>query len=133
MHLIVCTDNHMGLGFNGRRQSRDRVLSSYLLKYVDGKPLWMAEYSAGLFDPADNILVSPDFLLNAQDADFCFAEGLDPEIVKDRIQSLILCRWNRDYPADRFMTLDLSAWHLGEVREFSGSSHEKLTIEVYVK
>ena len=51
------------------------------------------------------------------------------------IEKIILYRWNRKYPADfRFdINLEDSEWKLAETREFTGSSHEKITEEVYVR
>ena len=43
---------------------------------------------------------------------------------------MILCHWNRDYPADVFFEVDLSKWRLEERKDFSGYSHEKITKEL---
>ena len=41
---------------------------------------------------------------------------------------------NRDYPADFFFDLDMADFHLkGTMMEFQGSSHERITIEEWVK
>jgi hypothetical protein len=47
----------------------------------------------------------------------------------------VVYRWNRRYPGDVFFDLDVSAapWRCVETEEFVGSSHEKITKEVYVK
>ena len=50
------------------------------------------------------------------------------------IEKVIICRWNRDYPADFFFDLDMADFHLkGTMMEFQGSSHERITIEEWVK
>ena len=133
MYVIVPVDNRMGLGFNGRRQSRDSVLNAYLLKLSQGKTLWMAPGSASLFPDASGVRIAEDFLSQAGPEDLCFVENqsLLPHV--ERIRGIVLCKWNRDYPADRFLDLELSGWQLRYTAEFPGSSHEKLTIEVYVK
>lgn len=133
MYVIVPVDNRMGVGFNGRRQSRDSVLNAYLLKLSQGKTLWMAPGSAALFSQASGVRIDEDFLSQAESEDLCFVEGqcLLPHL--DKIRGVVLCKWNRDYPADLFLDLDLKSWQLLHTEEFPGSSHEKLTIEVYVK
>ena len=46
---IVCLDQEDGLLFNGRRQSRDRVVTEKILSITEGKPLWMSAYSRRIF------------------------------------------------------------------------------------
>ena len=46
---------------------------------------------------------------------------------------MILCHWNRDYPADMYFKMDLGSWKLAETQEYTGSSHEKITEERYVR
>ena len=126
MILIVCVDDAGGLGFNRRRQSQDRALRARML----GKwgRLWMNAYSAGQF-------AKEDFLEKSGPGDACFAEGPAAAEALDRAEKLVLYRWNRKYPADCHFPLDLEArgWRLEETAEFAGSSHEKITEEVYVR
>jgi len=46
-----------------------------------------------------------------------------------------LFRWNRIYPSDvKFpIKLDQGQWHRVSTEDFLGSSHEKITMEVYAK
>ena len=48
-----------------------------------------------------------------------------------QVDSVILYKWNRVYPADQYFAMDLSGWKLVETVEFPGSSHEKITEERY--
>ena len=50
MILITVVDDRMGMCFNRRRLSRDRVLSDKILTLTNGKVLWMSSYSEKLFD-----------------------------------------------------------------------------------
>ena len=52
---------------------------------------------------------------------------------EEHISQLIVYKWNRKYPADFRLDLDLSQWNLKEQIEFVGNSHEKITREIYVK
>ena len=40
---------------------------------------------------------------------------------------------NRKYPADLFLGLDLEKWDKVRTKEFSGSSHEKITEEFLIR
>ena len=134
---IVCVDDRGGVMFNHRRLSQDRLLRRHLLDALAGKTLWMNPYSRKQFteDSAARLMVDEDFLARAGSGEYCFVEGspLLPHL--ERIEGLILFRWNRRYPADTF--LDLSPadppWHLTEQMDFPGSSHQILTKEVYTR
>jgi len=133
MILIVCVDDAGGLGFNRRRQSQDRALRARMLEKW-GR-LWMNAYSAGQFAKEDPVTADEGFLEMAGPGDACFAEGPAAAEALDRAEKLVLYRWNRKYPADCHFPLDLEArgWRLEETEDFAGSSHEKITEEVYVR
>ena len=137
MIAVVCVDEKNGMMFHGRRQSQDRILRENLLQECRGKQLYMNEYSAKMFrnDVEAKIRVSEDFLCDAGEGDFCFAEDTDIGAYFQKIESVILYRWNRRYPADVFLSLGLSDgnWRLERTEEFKGSSHERITKEVYRK
>ena len=130
MDLIVCVDDKMGMSFGGRRQSMDRLLREDLLALTQGAALWMAPYSAKQFETLpENARVAEDFLEAAGEGDYCFCELQLPQKPEG---SIILYRWNRHYPADRFFPEEwLQCRNLKESREFPGNSHEKITREVY--
>lgn len=131
MNIIVCVDDKGGTAFNHRRQSRDRVLNEKLLSLTEGHKLWMAPGSEKLFAGAPQAQVAEDFLDRAAPEDFCFVEQAALAPYLEKIDRLCLVRWNRVYPADTWLDLDLTAWQLVSTEEFPGSSHEKITLEVY--
>ena len=117
MIAIVCIDDKGGMLFNHRRQSQDRMLRADLLREAARRPVWMNAYSARQFGaPAENLRVVED-------------RDLSP--LAGKLEGLILYRWNRTYPADLYFTLSLEGWTLERREEFAGSSHEKITKEVY--
>ena len=124
MILIACVDDNLGMLFNNRRQSMDRVLRARLLKLC----------SRGQFDEtAEGITVDEDFMAKAGSDDYCFAENISVKPYEKEVQKIILYRWNRVYPADLYFDIDLKNWHLKKSNDFAGSSHDKITEEVYVK
>ncbi len=141
MILIVCIDDNKGMMFNHRRQSQDRVLRRHILDMVGNGKLWMNEYSGKMFaKDSEELLQGPvqtdeDFLKKASSGEYCFVEtnscGLDMFPDTTNIESVVLYKWNRVYPADQYFTKYLSGWKLVETAEFAGSSHEKIMEERY--
>lgn len=138
MIVIACVDNNMGMLFNQRRQSQDKVLREKILQCCKGKKLWMNAYSYKQFEgQAVNkdmtICVAEDFLNRAEAGDYCFVENTDVANCSDKIEQIIIYCWNRDYPADSYFTVLVHSkpWRLLSREDFCGSSHEKITEEVY--
>lgn len=132
MRIAVCIDDRGGMLFNRRRQSQDRLLRQDLLSEAAGGPLWMSPYSLGQFSGApEQVRGAEDFPSRAAAGELCFFEDVDPAPWLERAEEVILYRWNRTYPADRRFPLPLTGWTLERREEFAGSSHEKITKEVY--
>lgn len=135
MNLIVFIDDNGGMMFNHRRQSRDRVALQMILDMTS--ILWMNEYSASLFTDlaAPQIQVDAQFLDKAGPADYCLVENVDVSPYLPFIEKIILFHWNRSYPSDmKFpIKLDGGKWVRQSQEDFVGSSHEKITMEVYAK
>ena len=49
MIIIASVDDNMGMMFNHRRQSQDRVLREHILEATKDGKLWMNHYSAKQF------------------------------------------------------------------------------------
>ena len=134
MIIVVCIDDHGGMVFNHRRQSQDRLLRLDLLKEVAGKTIWMNEYSRKQFEPApQNIRVAEDFAGQAGEGDFCFFEDVFPGPWLEQAEKILLYRWNRLYPSNppRF-PLEPAGRSMERQEEFAGSSHERITKEIWV-
>lgn len=133
MIVFLCADKKNGMAFHQRRQSLDRAVRADILTMAAGKPIWMTPYSARQFSEPEAVLrVSEEPLREAGESALCFAEfpPLAPSL--ERIEALVLYRWDRVYPADQWLDLDLhSGFQLVSSCDFSGHSHEKITKEVY--
>lgn len=136
MKLILCVDDRGGMLFNRRRQSRDRVLISDLAEYVGDGVLYMNSYSEELFsDVSLNIILCDSPMASADVGDFAFVERESPREYAPSAEEIILYKWNKNYPSDLkmgFLPEELG-FSLSEMREFEGSSHEKITREIYRK
>ena len=132
MHLIVCVDERYGLSFCGKRLSRDQELTAHMLRMTSESKLWVHPYSASLF-PADYVCVDVDYFDKAGPDDYCFVEkGPFPQAWDD-VKSVILYRWNRAYPSTEKLACELfETMKLVSTEEFTGKSHEKITMERYI-
>ena len=133
MNIIVCLDKDNGMMFNERRQSQDSVLREKVLLLSAGSTLWMNEYTAKQFESGTPIKVDEDFLTKANPGDFCFVENSD--IPVENVEKFYIFLWNRKYPGDRFFEIDLkkNGFKKIETEDFTGKSHDKITLEIYAR
>lgn len=135
MIAIVCVDDSLGMVFNKRRQSSDRILRKRIIEKASHSLLWMNSYSFGQFSDCDstNIKVDEYFAERAGNGEYCFAENIDLLKYYGKIEQLIIYRWNRKYPSDKKLNISLDNFKCVSKTDFSGSSHERITEEVWVK
>ena len=132
MRAIVCVDDNFGMLFNKRRQSRDQMLLEDIFKNTQS--IMINPFSEKLFVAyGDKVTVDEDFLNNAGKGDVCFVEDQTLTPYLNKIEELILYKWNRKYPADFCLDICLQEWEMIKQEEFSGKSHEKITKETYVR
>lgn len=126
--LIVCVDDNNGMMFNNRRQSRDQKLNEKILQMARGTILCISEYSKALFPMGyvcNNFDIKGTYFIENPDL-------LTQEIVNS-FDMIVVCKWNRDYPADKFFNFNLQCYELNFIDEFEGSSHDKITMLTYLK
>lgn len=136
MKIIVCLDDRNGMLFNNRRQSTDRVLNEKIVELTCESTLWLHPFSQRLFEGmSDNICIDERYLELAGQGEFCFIETVDVMPDTKSIEQIIVFRWNRVYPADvRFPAQLLDRFRRkDEILTFPGSSHDKISMEVYSK
>ena len=135
MIAVMCIDDNNGILFNRRRLSQDKLLRRHMLQMIGESHLWMNSYSKKQFTGSDlsQIITDDNFLENAGNSDYCFIEDTDITPYADKINKIILFRWNRIYPADTYFPLDLGGWLLAETIDFEGYSHDKITKVTYTK
>lgn len=132
MIVIVTVDDRMGVMFNCRRQSKDEEVCKKIVEICGENKLLMNSYSAKIFTGYENkITVSENFLYEAEEGDYCFSEGEGLEAWDHKIEKLIVFKWNRAYPSDVKLDISPMCRKLEKVTEFTGKSHEKITMEVY--
>lgn len=132
MKIIVCVDKSNGMLFNSRRQSQDEELRKRIIEISKNSKLLMNDYSAKQFENKNNIFISENFLNEAEKENYCFIEN--SEIPTEGLEEIIIYKWNRKYPADTYFEIDLKkGFKKISSTDFSGSSHEKITEEIYIK
>ncbi len=136
MKIIVCADKQGGMLFAGRRTSRDKVMLQNMIDMLGGRKLFISPFSEKLLSPYQfDKHISASFLDEAGEDDICFVENVPLLKYLDKINTLIIYRWDKEYPFD--FQLDLKPFDVGfkidDVVELKGFSHEIIDKEVYVK
>ena len=131
MKLIFCIDKDNGMMFFGKRQSQDSKLREWIINKVGINKLWMSEYSAKQFTEYSEMIVDDNYISKAETDDYCFVENMSYST--ENANEIIICNWNRRYPGDVYLDIDLKAEGFKKVEtvEIVGSSHDKITIETY--
>ena len=126
--VAVCVDDGQGLMLFGKRQSRDRVLISEFVKKI-----YIAPFSKLLFEQYPDVSVADDPFSVAEEGSAIFVENLRIDERLDSVSTLIIYRWNRKYPSDVKFNVDpiKCGFKLKSSVDFKGSSHEKITKEIY--
>ena len=121
--------------FNKRRQSRDKNLIADLCAKTTGF-IYISPYSKLLFEEyEERVAVVDNPLSECEEGSVAFVEGLPLSPFVSDIDELTVYRWNRIYPCDVKLDVDISAsgFKMAAKYEFAGNSHEKITKEVYKK
>ncbi len=136
MNICVCTDNNMGISFNNRRQSRDKAVAQRLISLGQYDKIYIQQYSLTLFEDlgSDKITVTDTFNL-CGDREICFVELEAARELAESADTLILYKWNRNYPSDKKLPFLPSekGFRLLSTFEFAGNSHDKITEEIWTK
>ena len=152
MVLIACLDDNNGMMFGGRRQSRDAVVCADILKdcTCKGNKLYIDAYSEKIFEELEytnveinvvtdiaSLVANPDTTeeLPFEEGAHIFLENVSPASFEKAADTIILYKWNRDYPYDMQLDIDLQNgnWELSDCCEFAGKSHDKITKEIYTR
>lgn len=133
--VIIATDERGGMIFNKRRVSRDRLMIADFMESFTGK-IYISEYSKLLFEAySGRTEICDNPLSEAPSGAVCFIEFPPVTPYLSDISRFVIYNWNRRYPFDA--CLDVSPKDVGfklvSASEFVGSSHEKITKEIFEK
>ena len=133
MKIIVCLDNNKGMLFNNRRQSRDSKVFEDISSYLQGD-LLIDEFSEKLIASSKiPYKIFEKGVTKCEANSILFIENQSVKDLLPLIDQVIVYWWNRYYPSDFALDIDLQAEGLKSVsvNEFVGSSHEKITREIF--
>lgn len=136
MTVCVCIDDNGGMTFNNRRQSRDREVIKDIESLVGDKVLYVSDFSEDLFVKSSaSVICIPDPLAISSSEAVVFVENLPLSPYAEKIDKLVIYKWNRCYPFDTVLDVNPKneGFTLIKATDFVGKSHEKITKEVYVK
>ena len=96
-----------------------------MLEIVANNPLYVSEYTKDLFP---NGIITADF--GTVKDGYAFIE--DPvHLQQMSVDILYIFKWNRHYPSNARLAINMAYYTKIAEEEFVGSSHEKITLEVY--
>lgn len=130
MEIIICLDDNNGMLFNNRRQSRDSKVLLDIKNNLEGS-LTIFPFSEKLIKGSEIPYEMLSYPVSGNAVVFIEDRGINEFL--PAVHKITVYRWNRVYPADMSLDIDFSAEGFKSVSvcEFEGSSHEKITKEVY--
>ena len=146
MTIIACVDLRMGLSFNGKRQTRDKLVVKHMLNNCDPKLGLTVTPRSGRYimdsmKSLDEELTIPLHIVpeltpkNAQSSDVFIETGTPDSISEllDMADHVILYVWNTTYLyTEQFPDIqNQSVWTLTHAELMEGSSHDEITIQLY--
>ena len=131
MYTIILTlDDKNAVSFAGKRQSKDAAVSQRICDIMGEAPLYMREKSVSFFND-----VRPNIqpIENIEPCGVAFLEEVPSADIISNTDRIIVFRWNRNYPSLVTERVNLDGWTKTVAEEFSGTSHNNITLEVYTK
>lgn len=133
MNVIICLDDNKGMLFNNRRQSRDKAVLSDIFCDLKDEKLFITQFSEKLMAEYCDKVVACDDTATLEKGQWFFCENVDLTTFADKIEKLVVYKWNRVYPADFNCYLDFSLFNLESESDFEGSSHPVITKQIFAK
>ncbi len=118
--------------FNNRRQSRDKNIIADIRKALGENYLCLLDsYSIPLFKNSGVNTILYDG--KSDNAKYVFAENTGIKQFESKLEGITVYRWNKVYPADIYIDIDLSCYKKICSEDFAGNSHDIITKETYIK
>ncbi len=133
MNVIICLDDNNGMLFNNRRQSRDKAVLSDIFNDLKDEKLFITKFSEKLMAECCDKVVICDDTATLENGQWFFCENVDLTTFVDKIEKLVVYKWNRVYPSDFTCNLDFSLFNLESECELMGNSHPVITKQIFVK
>lgn len=119
MIAVYMIGNNDALSFNNRRVSSDKNIIDDLYKNYE---------NINIFKRSEDLFKGRKYnIVDSLDDGVYFLE----DNIDKKIDTLIIYRFNRDYPYDNRLNIDLEKYSLIDTYDFRGNSHDKITKEVF--
>lgn len=129
MKIIACVDNRLGMMFNHRRVSFDRYIVDDLQDLLDREPIIVNADLACKINKKLSVQISNTITIDTDK--YQWIENFNLSNYQYEITDLILYYFNRDYPYDIELGIDLSLYEIHNRKDFKGYSHDKITRIIY--
>ncbi len=133
--VALCTDPRGGMMFNNRRQVRDSEIISDVIVRFGERAVFIAPYSARLFEGVAGVTVCSDPIKECTDGGLCFVE--DPALLSEcaDVETLVIYTWGIPYPADKYIPFEPTSIGFKRIskEKLATSIHQKVTREVFRK
>lgn len=133
LKVFVCLDNHSGITFHGKRQSKDVIVREVMRIMAQDSPVFMSKYSKEQFEEdeeRESVCVYKDISKIPNNA-YCFVESkTDFDAVAEKAREIIVFNWNRRYPSDETVLVP-NQYVLTNTYTLIGNSHDLITVQKY--
>ena len=136
MILIFTLDDNNATQFCGKRQSTDSEVATHILDFANNAPIYMKEKSKSFFNTAIRSCSQFVFVDNFNDVPedaVCFIEEVVSDEILNKVDLMLVYRWNRVYPSVVKDRLNLDDYTKHFIESFKGSSHNQITTELYMR
>lgn len=127
MNIIICIEKNKGISFNNRRLSKDKKIIDDIVKNYD---VVGNKYTQAMFEEY-GLTIKEKKIKNATKKDLYYFIEDDSINSIDCINNLIIYDFNRNYPSDVKLIINLEDFILIEEFKIEGTSHKEIIKKVY--
>lgn len=127
MNIIICIEKNKGISFNNRRLSKDKKIIDDIVKNYD---VVGNKYTQAMFEEY-GLTIKEKKIKNATKKDLYYFIEDDSINSIDCINNLIIYDFNRNYPSDVKLIINLENFILIEEFKIEGTSHKEIIKKVY--
>ena len=116
-------------------ESRDAAVIKDVESLVGDGIVFISNFSEKLFEDSSESVISVSDPLESAKDDFAFVEDMALLPYAEKIDELVIYRWNRRYPFDFKLDIDpeKEGMTLAQTVDIVGNSHAKITRETWRK
>lgn len=130
MRVALCVSKDNGMLFCNKRQSIDKKIIDDILNITD--KIYITKFSEKMISSFTDKYIVCDDIREIDEAVY-FIENIDISEYLEKIDTIYLYHWNREYPSDFFFDADLSLYKRENKVDFKGDAHDKITKEIFIK